>query len=98
MSTAIDEVSDVIVARMRLAWTPLAELDEGVLVEPDPRDVAGDRLVDDGLRGRAERRALRPADERVPLGAQSKSGSPSTRWLTRRTARRPAVSPTFSSM
>jgi hypothetical protein len=46
----------------------LPELDEGVLVEPDPRDVARDRLVDDRLRRRPERRALGAADEVVALG------------------------------
>ena len=46
----------------------LAELDQGVLVEPDPRDVAGDRLVDDRLRGRAERGPLGAQDERLELG------------------------------
>ena len=45
----------------------LSELHERVLVQPDPRDVAGDGLVDDRLRGGAERRALRAQDERVQL-------------------------------
>ena len=45
----------------------LAELDEGVLVEPDPGDVAADRLVEDGLGRRAERRALGAQDERLEL-------------------------------
>ena len=45
----------------------LAELDQGVLVEPDPRDVAGDRLVEDRLGRRAERRALGAQDERLEL-------------------------------
>ena len=46
----------------------LPQLDEGVLVEPDPRDVARDRLVDDRLRRGAEGGALGAADELVALG------------------------------
>ncbi len=46
----------------------LTELHQGVLVEPDPRDVAGDRLVDDRLRGRAERGPLGTLDEGLELG------------------------------
>ena len=45
----------------------LAELHERVLVEPDPRDVAGDGLVDDRLRRRTERGALGAQDEVVEL-------------------------------
>ena len=45
----------------------LAELDEGVLVQPDPGDVTRDGLVEDRLRGRAERGALGPDDERLEL-------------------------------
>src|SRR4029079_7766573 len=40
---------------------------QGVLVEPDPRDVAGDRLVEDRLRGGAERGALGAQDEGLAL-------------------------------
>ena len=46
----------------------LAELDEGVLVEPDPGDVAADRLVEDRLGRRTERRTLGAEDERLELG------------------------------
>ena len=45
----------------------LAELDERVLVEPDPRDVARDGLVDDRLGRRAEGGALGAQDEGVEL-------------------------------
>src|SRR5262249_36310261 len=42
--------------------------------EPDPRDVAADRLVDDRLRRGAERRPLRPDDERLELGVPVELG------------------------
>ena len=45
----------------------LTELDQGVLVEPDPRDVAADGLVEDRLRRRTERRALGADDEALEL-------------------------------
>ena len=45
----------------------LAELDQGVLVEPDPRDVARHGLVEDRLGGGAERRTLRAQDEALEL-------------------------------
>ena len=46
---------------------PLTELHEGVLVEPDPRDVAGDGLVEDGLGRGPEGGALGAQDESVEL-------------------------------
>ncbi len=46
----------------------LAQLHQGVLVEPDPRDVARDRLVEDGLGRRPERRPLGTQDEALELG------------------------------
>ena len=49
---------------------PVPELDERVAVEPDERDVAADRLVDERLRGRAERLALGLADEPLELGGE----------------------------
>ena len=52
----------------------LAELHQRVLVEPDPRDVAGDGLVDDRLRRRAERGALGTQDEGVELVAEVEVG------------------------
>ena len=79
----------------------LAELHQAVAVEPDPRDVARDRLVDDRLRRGPERRALRDADEALErrpaksIAALGSSGA--TRWLTSATAMRPASSPTCSS-
>ena len=45
----------------------LAELDQGVLVEPDPGDVPRDRLVEDRLGRGAERRALGAQDEVLEL-------------------------------
>ena len=45
------------------------ELDERVAVEADERDVAADRLVDEGLGGRPERLPLGEADEPLHLGA-----------------------------
>jgi len=45
----------------------LAELHEGVLVEPDPRDVAGHRLVEDRLGRGAEGGALGAQDEGLEL-------------------------------
>ena len=43
------------------------ELDEGVTVEADERDVAADGLVDEGLRRGPERLALGEADEPLEL-------------------------------
>ena len=48
----------------------VAELDQRVAVEADERDVAADRLVDERLRGRAERAALGHPDERLELGRE----------------------------
>ena len=52
----------------------LAELDQGVLVEPDPGDVTGDGLVEDRLRRGTERRALGAQDERLQLGVPVELG------------------------
>src|SRR3546814_13460664 len=46
----------------------LAELDQRVLVEPDPRDVARHGLVDDGLGGGSEGGALGPLDAGLERG------------------------------
>ncbi len=46
------------------------ELDQRVPVEADERDVAADRLVDEGLRRRPERLALGEADEPLELGRE----------------------------
>ena len=48
----------------------LAELDEAVAVEPDPRDVALCGLVDEGLRRRAEGLPLGHPDEPLQLGRE----------------------------
>src|SRR5690606_33394938 len=46
----------------------VAELDERVLVEPEPGDVPPRRRVHERLRARAELAPLREADEGVALG------------------------------
>ena len=80
---------------------PVAELDERVAVQADERDVAADRLVDEGLRRRTEGLPLGQADEVLELGREVEedcSGSSgATRWLTSATAIRPASMPTASS-
>ena len=58
----------------------LAELDQGVLVEPDPRDVTGDGLVDDRLRGGPEGGALGPEDEGLELGVSVEDHSEGSSW------------------
>ena len=45
----------------------LAELDEARTIEPDPRDVARNGLVDDRLGRRPERTLLGETDERLDL-------------------------------
>jgi hypothetical protein len=57
-----------------LGMDALAELHEGVLVEPDPRDVARDGLVDDRLGRGAEGGALRAQDERLELAVPVELG------------------------
>jgi hypothetical protein len=54
----------------------LAELDQGVLVEPQPGDVAGRRLVEDGLGRGAEGGPLGPQDEPLQLGLEVEAGLP----------------------
>ena len=51
----------------------LAELHQRVLVEPQPRDVAGHGLVEDRLRRRPERGALRPAAGSAPARRRSRT-------------------------
>ena len=48
----------------------VAELDERVAVQADERDVAADRLVDEGLRRRPERLLLGQADQPLELGRE----------------------------
>ena len=67
MSTPMADVCEVIVARIRCWWTPVPELDQRVAIQPDERDVATDRLIDEGLRGRPERLALGQPDEPLQL-------------------------------
>ena len=76
------------------------ELDERVAVEPDERDVAADRLVDERLGRRPEGLPLGEADEALHLGREVEEDRGivgATRWLTSATAIRPASSPTASS-
>ncbi len=98
MSTAIDDVSEVIVARIRLAWTPWPSWTREYWlsrIHGMSRETASSTIA--CVEGpNAVRSARRMKSSRSV--SQSKSGSPSTRWLTSRTARRPAVRPTFSSM
>ena len=49
---------------------PVAELHQGSGIEPLPRDVAGDGLVQDGLGGRAEGDPLTGPEEFVVLGRE----------------------------
>ncbi len=52
---------------------PLAQLDQGVFVQPDPRDVAGDGFVDDRLRRRAELPAFGEQDQALPARLRSRT-------------------------
>ena len=76
---------------------PVPELDQRLLVEPDPGDVAQAGLVEEGLGRGAEGGPLGEEDELLELGRQVEVLAGSTRWLTSRTARRPAARPTDSS-
>src|SRR6266511_1167712 len=53
---------------------PLAELDQRELVQPQPGDVAGGRLVDDRLGGGPERGPLGLQDEALQLGIEAEAG------------------------
>ena len=63
MSTASDEVFEVMVARMRWAWTPWPSWTRRGGVQPDVGDVPADRLLEDGSGRGAERGALGAARE-----------------------------------
>ena len=98
MSTARAPVLDVIVARMRWAWTPWpswtseAELRR---MKGMSRDAASSRMAAvDGPK------ATRSAWRRKALNSVSKSkpSSGSTRWLSSRTDSLPAATPTVSSV
>ena len=68
MSTAMADVREVIVARIRCWWTPWPSWTRRVPVEPDVRDVAAHGLVDEGLGGRPEGLPLGQPDEPLQLG------------------------------
>ena len=55
---------------MRCWWTPWPSWTSAVPVEPDPRDVARDGLVEDRLGGRPEGRALGDPDQAFDLRAE----------------------------
>ncbi len=98
MSTAIELVSEVIVARIRLAWTPWPSWTREYWLS---RIHGMSRLTASSMMAWVEGpNAVRSA-RMMKLSSspsQSNSGSAWTRWLTSRAARRPAASPTFSSM
>ena len=97
MSTAIEDVSDVMVARIRLAWTPWPSCTREYWlsrIHGMSRDTASSTMAwVEGPNAVRSARRMNPSRS----ASQSKSGSPSTRWLTRRTASLPALRPTFSS-
>ena len=73
VSTAIELVLLVMVARMRCWWTPWPSWTSEALIQADPRDVAQRGLVDERLRRRAEGGPLGEQDERLQLGAEVES-------------------------
>ena len=100
MSTPIADVSDVIVARIRCWWTPWPSWTRRVAVEPDERDVAADRLVDERLGRRPERLPLGEPDEPLELGREVEEDLGVVRGdevVDQATAILPASSPTASS-
>jgi hypothetical protein len=98
MSTASAPVLEVIVARMRWAWTPWpswtseAELSR---MNGMSREAASSRMA--AVEGP---KATRSAWRRNALSSVSKSNPSegSTRWFIRRTDRLPAATPTVSSV
>ena len=58
------------VARIRFWCTPWPSWTSEARVQPQVGDVPADRLLDDGLGGRAERRPLAPDDEPLQLGLE----------------------------
>ena len=97
MSTAMADVADVMVARIRLAWTPWPSWTREYWlsrIHGMSRETASSMMA--CVEGpKAVRSARRMNDS--SSASQSNSGSACTRWLTRRTARRAAASPTCSS-
>ena len=70
MSTASAEVFEVIVARIRLAWTPWPSWTSECWLSRIHGMSRDDRLVEDRLRRGTERRALGPQEERLELLVQ----------------------------
>ncbi len=97
MSTPSDPVRLVIVARIRFWWIPWPSCTSDwslSRIDGMSRRAASSRMACvDGPK--ADRSARRISASRS--AAKSKSGSASTRWLTRRTASLPAATPTVSS-
>ena len=97
MSTAIAEVAEVIVARIRLAWTPWPSWTREYWlsrIQGMSRETASSTIacVEGPKAVRSARRMKLSSSS-----SQSKSGSTDTRWFTRRTASAAAASATFSS-
>ena len=97
MSTAIALVAEVIVARIRFwctpwpSWTSECSLSR---IHGMSRETASSRMAwVDGPNAVRSARRMNASSSRP----KSNSGSASTRWLTRRTASRPAARPTCSS-
>ena len=97
MSTAIELVADVIVARIRFAWTPWPSWTREYWlsrIQGMSRDTASSMMAwVDGPNAVRWARLMKASSSL----SQSKSRSASTRWLTRRTASCPAARPTCSS-
>ena len=85
------------VARIRLAWTPWPSWTREYWlsrIHGMSRDTASSMIA--CVEGPNAVRSARRMNV-SQLGSKSKSGSAWTRWLTRRTASRPAARPTCSS-
>ena len=98
MSTASAPVFDVIVARMRCWWTPCPSCTRLPLLSRMngmSRLTASSRMAP--VDGPNAVRSARVRNRSSSV-AKSNSGSSWTRWLTRRTASRPAARPTPSSV
>ena len=97
MSTAIELVSEVIVARIRRAWTPCPSCTREYWlsrIHGMSRETASSMIA--WVDGPKAVRSARRMNDSSSV-SQSKDGSASTRWLTRVTASRAAARPTCSS-
>ena len=96
-STAIADVADVMVARIRLAWTPWPSWTREYWlsrIHGMSRETASSRIAwVEGPNAVRSARMMKLSSS----ASQSNSGSACTRWLTSRAASRPAASPTCSS-